>query len=167
VVEAPDAAAGRRLADLGAAQLVGWRRNMTKVCRAPQVMLALALLGMAVALYDSVMIYNGQPLWCPPPIAGCNEVASSPYARILDLPVGYFGVVYYSSMFVLAGLLAARPFSRDLRYAALVWAGLGVAFSAYFFYLQIGYIRAFCIYCLVSAVATVLLFLAALAHLRG
>jgi len=54
------------------------------------VMLALALVGLAVALYDSYAIYNGQALWCPSPINGCNEVANSPYARIFDLPVAYF-----------------------------------------------------------------------------
>jgi hypothetical protein len=63
----------------------------------------------------SYAIYNGEPLWCPPPINGCNEVASSPYARVFDLPVGYFGVVYYLFMFCLAALLAFDPFSRALR----------------------------------------------------
>src|SRR5262245_65997536 len=51
---------------------------------APYVMMALAFIGLAVAFYDSYAIYNGLPLWCPPPINGCNEVAASPYARILD-----------------------------------------------------------------------------------
>ena len=41
-------------------------------------MLVLALLGLAVAFYDSYALYNGQTLWCPPPINGCNEVAGSP-----------------------------------------------------------------------------------------
>ena len=56
---------------------------------APCAMIALALIGLAVAVYDSYMIYSGLPLWCPPPIDGCNEVAASPHARILGLPVGY------------------------------------------------------------------------------
>ena len=51
-------------------------------------MLTLALVGIGVAFYDSHQIYNGQPLWCPPPIEGCNEVASSHYAHIYNLPVG-------------------------------------------------------------------------------
>ncbi len=140
---------------------------MKRVSRAPYVMLTLALLGIAVAFYDAYAIYNGQALWCPPPINGCNEVASSPYARIFDLPVGYFGVVYYLYMFGLAALLAFDPFSRGLRLGALAYAGLGVCFSIYFMYLQIGFIHAFCIYCLVSAVTTVLLFSAALLHLRA
>jgi uncharacterized membrane protein len=66
------------------------------------------------------ILYNGQQLWCPPPINGCNEVASSPYARIFNLPVGYFGVVYYLYMLCLAALLAYDPFSRGLRLAAFI-----------------------------------------------
>ena len=79
---------------------------------ATYVMLALAALGIADAFYDSYAIYTGQPLWCPPPIDGCNIVAASPYAHILGLPVGYFGVAYYWCMFVLAAWLVAAPKSR-------------------------------------------------------
>jgi uncharacterized membrane protein len=134
--------------------------------RVPAAMLALALLGLAVAFYDSYVIYNGGLLWCPPPIDGCNEVAASPYARIFGLPVGYFGVVYYFYAFALAALLALDPISQALRWGAVFYAALGVAFSVYFMVLQIGYIRAFCVYCLVSALTTVLLAIAAIVHLR-
>jgi uncharacterized membrane protein len=139
---------------------------MTKHSQAPYAMLLLALLGVAVALYDAYSLYNGQALWCPPPINGCNEVANSPYARIFGLPVGYFGVVYYLYMFGLAALLAFDPFSRGLRFGALLYTAVGVCFSIYFMYLQINFIHAFCIYCLVSAVVTLFLFVAALEHLR-
>ncbi len=68
---------------------------MKKVFYAPYVMVGLALVGIAIAFYDAYTVYNGQALWCPPPVNGCNEVASSPYAHIFNLPVGYFGVIYY------------------------------------------------------------------------
>jgi uncharacterized membrane protein len=41
-----------------------------------------------------------------------------------------------------------------------------VAFSLYFMVLQVGFIRAFCIYCLVSVVTTVLLAVTAVWHWR-
>src|SRR5471030_1128836 len=88
---------------------------MQRHSNAPYVMLALALLGIGVAFYDAYSLYNGQTLWCPPPINGCNEVANSPYAHIYNLPVGYFGVVFYLYMFGLAALLAFDPLSRALR----------------------------------------------------
>jgi uncharacterized membrane protein len=140
---------------------------MKKQFQAPCVLLALALVGIAVASYDAYQLYNGQALWCPPPVNGCNEVANSPYARIYELPVGYFGGVYYLYMFALAALLAFDPFSRGLRFAALAYTALGVGFSIYFMYLQIAFIHAFCIYCLLSAVTTLLLFIAALSHSRA
>jgi uncharacterized membrane protein len=140
---------------------------MQRHSNAPYVMLALALLGIGVAFYDAYSLYNGQTLWCPPPINGCNEVANSPYAHIYNLPVGYFGVVFYLYMFGLAALLAFDPLSRGLRFGVLAYSALGVCFSIYFAYLQIAFIHAFCIYCLVSAVTTVLLFVAALSHFRA
>ena len=130
----------------------------------PLVMLLLSLLGLAVAFYDSYSIYNGQALWCPPPINGCNEVAASPYARIFGLPVGYFGVVFYVDMFCLAALLAFDPSSRALRFAAIGYTALGVCFSIYFMYLQLSFIHAFCVYCLISAITTLLLFIVACSH---
>ena len=133
---------------------------MKKVFYAPYLMLALALVGIAIAFYDAYAIYNAQALWCPPPVNGCNEVASSPYARIFNLPVGYFGVIYYLYMFGLAALLAFDPLS-------LAYTVLGVGFSIYFMYLQIVFIHAFCIYCLASAVTTLLLFIAAISYFRA
>jgi uncharacterized membrane protein len=140
--------------------------NVKKVFPAPGFLLGLALVGLAVAYYDAYALYNGQQLWCPPPINGCNEVASSQYARILNLPVGYYGVVYYFYMACLAALLAYDPISRGLRLAALIYSAIGVGFSIYFSYLQFTFIHAFCIYCFVSAVTTVLLFIVAILHFR-
>ncbi len=140
---------------------------MKKLSYAPYVMLALAAVGIAIAIYDSYSLYNGQPLWCPPPINGCNEVANSPYGRIYNLPVGYYGVVYYFYMFGLAALLAYDPLSRGLRLAAIAYCAMGIGFSIYFSYLQITFIHAFCIYCLASAITTLLLTVAAVSHFKA
>jgi uncharacterized membrane protein len=129
-------------------------------------MLVFAFIGIADAFYDSYAIYAGQLLWCPPPIDGCNVVANSPYARIFGVPLGYFGLVIYLHMFALAAILAFDPFSRGLRAGALLYAALGVFSSICFMYIQITFIHAFCIYCLISAILTLLLFTAALAHFR-
>ncbi len=140
---------------------------MKPLSRARYLMLVLALIGIAVAFYDSYAIYNRQPLWCPPPVDGCNIVADSPYGRIFGLPLGYFGLVYYLYMFGLVALLAFDPFSRGLRWGTLLYAAVGISLSIGFMYIQFTYIRAFCIYCLISAVTTLLFFIAALWHLTA
>ena len=57
-------------------------------------MLALTLIGIAVALYVAKGNYTGQPLWCPI-IDGCNVVVNSPYSRVFGVPMSYFGFIYY------------------------------------------------------------------------
>jgi uncharacterized membrane protein len=133
----------------------------------PILITAFAIIGMADAFYDSYAIYTGQQLWCPPPIDGCNIVASSPYARVADVPLGYFGFVYYLYMFGLGTLLTFDPWSRGLRLGAVLYAAAGVFFSIYFMYVQLTYIHAFCIYCLISGILTLLLSAAALGHYRA
>lgn len=139
---------------------------MKRATFAATLMLLFAAIGIADAFYDSYAIYNGQLLWCPPPIDGCNTVANSPYARVAGVPLGYLGVVFYSVMFALAALLLFDPFSRGLRWGALVYAALGVSGSIYFMVVQLAFIHAFCIYCLISGVLTLLLLTAALVHFR-
>ncbi len=140
--------------------------GMKKVHLAPYVMLALALTGIADAFYVAQGSYTGQPLWCPI-IEGCNTVVNSPYARIFGMPLSYFGLVYYLYMFGLAALLAFDPFSRGLRLGALLYTAMGVLSSIYFMYIQLNFIHAVCIYCLFSAVMTLLLLLAALVHFKA
>jgi uncharacterized membrane protein len=145
---------------------VAARGQFTNVNRAPYVMLALAAIGIANAMYVASSNYMGQPLWCPV-IDGCNVVLNSPYSRIFGVPMSYFGFVYYLFMFTLAARLAHDPLSASLRFRATLYAGAGAATSAYFMYLQLGVIAAVCVYCVISAVTTFLLLAAALWHFQA
>ena len=122
---------------------------------------------MAIASYDCYMIYAGRLLWCPPPIDGCNTVAYSPDGRIWGVPIGCFGLCFYAVMFVLAALLAFGPSPQSLRLAVLVYTVLGVCGSIGFMYLDLVFIRAFCIYCLISAINTVVLLVSAIVYYRA
>jgi uncharacterized membrane protein len=139
---------------------------MKRATFAPYFMLACALVGIADAFYVAQASYTGQPIWCAI-LEGCNTVVKSPYARLFGVPASYVGLAFYVHMFGLAALLALDPFSRGLRFGALVYTAAGVCYSGYFAYLQVVAIRALCLYCLISAVLTVLLFIAALRHFRA
>jgi uncharacterized membrane protein len=141
--------------------------KIRKTIFAPYLMLIFAFIGMAIASYDVIGIYNNWLLWCPPPIDGCNTVAYSPDGRIFGVPIGVYGLIFYLIMIVLAALLAFFRYSRRLRLVVLLYAVIGVLFSIYFFYLDLAFIRAFCIYCLISAILTVLLLVYAIAHFRA
>jgi uncharacterized membrane protein len=127
--------------------------------------LVLSAIGIAVALYVAHGSYTGQTLWCPI-IDGCNAVVNSPYSRVFGVPMSYFGFIYYLYMFALAIRLAFEPFSKSLRFRVILYSAMGAISSAYFMYLQLRFIREMCTYCLISAVASLLLLLAALWHFQ-
>src|SRR5207244_8545121 len=126
-------------------------------------MLALALIGIAAALYVANGNYTGQSLWCPI-LDGCNAVVNSPYSRVFGVPMSYFGFIYFLYMFALAVRLVFEPFAQSLRLRAILYAAMGAISSMSFIYLQLRFIRELCSYCLISAVVSVLLVFAALWH---
>jgi len=139
--------------------------RLGKITLPAYAMIALTLIGIADAAYVARGNYTGAPLWCPI-LDGCNTVISSPYSRVFGVPMSYFGFIYYLFMFGLAARVAYEPFSNNLRFRAILYAALGAASSIYFLYLQIGFIREICSYCLISAVTSFLLLFAALWHFQ-
>jgi uncharacterized membrane protein len=134
-----------------------------KVTLPAYFMLGLALIGIGAALYVAHGNYTGQSLWCPI-LDGCNAVVNSPYSRVFGVPMSYFGFIYFLYMFALAVRLVFEPFTRSLRLRAILYAAMGAISSMYFIYLQLRFIRELCSYCLISAVVSVLLVVAALWH---
>src|SRR5262245_19818458 len=65
-----------------------------KITLPAYAMLALALIGIAAALYVAHGNYTGQSLWCPI-LDGCNAVVNSPYSRVFGVPMSYFGFIYF------------------------------------------------------------------------
>jgi uncharacterized membrane protein len=81
--------------------------------------------------------------------------------------VAYLGLVYYVYMLALAVLLAVEPHSWALKWATLLYAGVGLLLSIIFeFYIQAVLIGAMCVYCALSALTTLALFGVALWHMR-
>jgi uncharacterized membrane protein len=131
----------------------------------------LSLIGFFVALY--LWAHNSGltgPLVCG--VGDCATVQSSPYARIAGVPVSAIGVAGYVALFALA-MLGLQPGRRDSKaIAGLLLAGstFGVAFSAYLTYLEAMVIRAWCQWCVASAIIITLIFFTTLpeiARLRG
>ena len=119
----------------------------------------LSLIGFFVALY--LWAHNSGltgPIVCG--IGDCATVQSSPYARIAGVPVSAIGVAGYTALFALS-LLGLQPGRRESKaIAALLLGGAfsGVVFSAYLTYLEAAVIRAWCQYCVASAIIITLVF---------
>lgn len=121
----------------------------------------LAFLGLVDALYLSYAHLTQNPLACSI-LEGCAIVANSPYSKIWGVPIAYLGVFYYIGMLKIAFWTNIVPSLATAGRRLFVWGAiLGALASLVFVYIQYTYIGAFCIYCLLSAVATWLLGLCA------
>lgn len=126
---------------------------MSKYALFALILLLLSFAGLTNALY-LVQAYSGvQELTCS--IGGCTTVAESEYSTLFGVSLSSLGVLFFLGLFVLSsGTLLLR--SQILSGLLLLTAGVGAIFSLYFMYLQFFIIQAICIYCLLSAVISIL-----------
>lgn len=98
----------------------------------------------------------------------CGVVQASRWAVFLGVPVPAWGVVGYASIFGLA-LLGLQPRWATDRRLGLALFGLAIVafgFSAYLTAIEAFVLRAWCRWCVVSAIIVTLIFICSLAELR-
>lgn len=124
--------------------------------------IVLTLIGLVDALYLAYSALTHNPLACSiTGLDGCNIVAASAYSRFLGIPLAVFGVVFYGAILITA--VFTHLFSnRTLYHLLLAASAVGAASSLYFMYLQFFVIKALCVYCALSFVISVLIFLGCL-----
>lgn len=126
------------------------------VAKLPLLAAAVALIGLADAIYLTIKHYTGEAVPCSI-VEGCEQVLTSSYAEIAGIPLAIFGAAAYFAAFSLA-ILAAFGNWR-------AWTLFGVQivlmflFTAWLVYLQAFVIEAFCQFCLLSAGTTLVLFI--------
>lgn len=135
-----------------------------RVWRAASV---LALVGAAISGYLSLKTFQGAPPVC---LAGeCAEVAASPYALFLGIPMSAWGLCLYLAVAVI-GVIAGwgRWEPEWVPVAFLGTAAFGLTFSVYLVWIQVAVIDAICSWCMASDALWVALFaLAVFAVRRG
>lgn len=121
------------------------------------VLFILALLGTADSVYLAQSAMSDTPLVCDiDGLDDCNVVAQSPYSKLLGIPLGAYGVVFYVVSIV--ALLAIVFAPRRLWYRVLVGVSvLGALMSIVFLGIQLFLIQAICVYCIASAIITFLM----------
>ncbi|MGH7141669.1 MAG: vitamin K epoxide reductase family protein [Minisyncoccia bacterium] len=132
----------------------------------PFWLIAVAIAGLGDTFYLSWNKFHNTLPTCSI-VHGCDVVLTSKYAEIFGVPLAYIGLVFYIYLLGLAILLAIDPHSRGLRLGTLVYAAIGLLCSCVFAYMWVFLIHALCIYCLTSAILTLIVFLLAVWHVRS
>jgi len=113
-----------------------------------------SLVGLGDAIYLTVEHLAGRSVICTI-VSGCSEVLSSKYASLGGIPLAAVGAFAYFAVFSLATLAAFGYKGMGKPLAVIVT--LMFLFSIWLFYLQAVVIKAFCQFCLLSALVTLIL----------
>jgi uncharacterized membrane protein len=131
------------------------------------IVAALALAGIFISLYLTLYKIGviGE-LSCT--IGSCETVNTSKWSRFLGLPVAAWGLLFYLDVFAVAlvGTMRRFEFEPAISFVLVGEAAIGVLFSAWLTYLELGVIHAICIWCVTSAVIVTVILLVSLADLR-
>lgn len=132
--------------------------------RGGPVMLAIAVIGLAIAAYLTVTkLAGGSPI-CGP-LQGCETVDASVYSSILGVPTAAFGILYSLTLLV-ATAAWWRMADRRFLLAAYALSLAGVVVEAFFVYLQVAVIHAVCVWCAAYGLTVVAGFVANIIALR-
>lgn len=126
-------------------------------------MIFLALIGLIDSLYLTYDHYFVDKTICPVGsiFSSCGTVLNSKYASIGPIPLALLGVVHY--LLLLTWLTLEKKTKKAVLSKVIKLQILaGFIFSLYLVYLQAFVLNAYCFYCLVSAVVSLLLLLSVL-----
>lgn len=122
------------------------------------VFLLVAFIGFADATYLTAKHYIGEIPPCSI-VSGCETVLTSPYATIVwNIPVALMGAFYYFVLFM-GGILYVDTKNSIIIKIAAYFTAVGFIISVILVCIQIFVIRALCLYCIVSAITSTVLFI--------
>ncbi len=149
------------------------RRSVPWIYRWSRVIIgAIAIFGALITAYLTITKLMGAEAVClasaAPTAASCTDVLNSKYAYLFGLPLSIFGLLAYLSMatFSLSPLFVNGEEQKDFRSDLEKWTWLllfigataMVVFSGYLMSLLIFEFKAFCLYCITSAISSTSMF---------
>ena len=121
------------------------------------VMAVACLIGLFASAYLFYTYVTGGPITCAL-VSGCEQVRASKWAYTFGIPRPFLGLVFYAGLF---GLFVVRVTTtwqpRRLYQLTMLFAAVGFIESAFLFLVQWLDIKAFCLWCLVSALTAVVI----------
>lgn len=123
-----------------------------------KLIILMSILGFMDSLYLAFEHFSSSPAPCGTGIlSGCNAVLESEYAIFLGVPLVVWGLIHYGVLSYVS-FLALSSKKIIWKKWLTVQSMIGVLMSAYLVALQLFVIKSICIYCMISAVVSLIIF---------
>ncbi|MFN7037078.1 MAG: vitamin K epoxide reductase family protein [Bellilinea sp.] len=119
-----------------------------------------AVIGLLDSIYLTILKLSNNKSLCIQGVGDCWSVNTSIYSEIFGIPIAILGAGAYGFILILLWAEHRTPLIHP--YAGFILFGvtlIGIIYSAYLTYLEIAVIKAICPFCVVSAVAMLILFI--------
>jgi uncharacterized membrane protein len=136
------------------------------------IFIILSFLGFSDALFLTISHYTIKTVPCVISSFDCNKVISGPYSTILGVPIALLGVGYYLVLFIImVAYLDRNQNGMNYRYRKILLLAsrltiIGLIVSLWLIFLMAFIIKAFCLFCLISALISIILFVLGLFILK-
>jgi uncharacterized membrane protein len=127
---------------------------MTRCKLAIWVLVGAAFLGLIDSAYIGINSLQGFVVPCGV-TSGCEEVLNSSYSHLFGLSISWLGFCFYG-LVAASALLSVFGFPRSLR-VSMAASVLAFIVTLYLLYVQAFVLKAFCQYCLLSALLVTLI----------
>ncbi|HQN05668.1 MAG TPA: vitamin K epoxide reductase family protein [Anaerolineaceae bacterium] len=137
-----------------------------RVTKLPVYAAVIACLGLIDSAYLWLIKITNNEALCIPGIGDCWSVNNSKYSEFYGIPISVFGVATYITILIL--ILAEKKSGTKHNNLILAQFGItlvGFIFSLYLTYIQYGVLKAFCPFCLISALCMTALFVISIIRL--
>lgn len=127
----------------------------------------LALIGLAISAYLFYTYVQEKPIVCLD--TGCETVRESPYSSVFGIPLPAFGLLMYFFVVVASFFRTTLENINHIlltRKLIFISSALGFLVSAYLTYLEAFIIKAYCSWCVSSAIVVTLIFILSAYELR-
>lgn len=127
-----------------------------------------SFMGLIDSVYLTVLKVTENKQMCVQGAGDCWSVNTSPYSEVFGIPVALLGAIAY--IVLIAIFFMENRAALLQQYGPYLVFGItltGTLFSAYLTYVEIAVIRAVCLFCVVSALIMLVLFVIAILRLIG
>lgn len=126
-----------------------------------------AFIGWIDSSYLTWVKWTNSAVACLPNLGNCNVVNSSRFSQIFGIPIAFMGGVAYLLILILLLLdKEGHRFNQTFLMAIFGLSLVGVLFSTYLTYIEIAVLKAICPYCVLSAIAILLVFVCTLVRIK-
>ncbi len=133
------------------------------------IFIVIGLIGVANGIYLTVLKLTNNSSMCIKGLGDCWTVNTSKYSEIFGFPIAILGTLAYLALLVLVLLenKGGRFWETNAIYFFFGFTLIGALYSAYLTYLEADIIRAWCPFCVASAIGMWVLLITTIIRLVG